>query len=120
MTTRQILFFLTLARCGSFTKAADELFMTQPGLSYAMKQLESELGVPLFNRNDKGVVLTRYGEAFLPYAERVVNTINEAVGTIEELKNPLSGNVNVVCIVTFTADGVSQELASFQTCIVVL
>ena len=113
MTTRQILFFLTLARCGSFTKAADELFMTQPGLSYAMKQLESELGVPLFNRNDKGVVLTRYGEAFLPYAERVVNTINEAVGTIEELKNPLSGNVNVVCIVTFTADVIPNILRDF-------
>ena len=113
MTTRQILFFLTLARCGSFTKAADELFMTQPGLSYAMKQLESELGVPLFNRNDKGVVLTRYGEAFLPYAERVVNTINEAVGMIEELKNPLSGNVNVVCIVTFTADVIPNILRDF-------
>lgn len=113
LTTRQILFFVTLARCGSFTKAADELFITQPGLSYAVKQLESELGVPLFSRNDKGASLTRYGEAFLPYAERVINTINEAVGLIDGLKNPLSGNVNVVCIVTFTADVIPDILRDF-------
>ena len=113
MTTRQILFFLSLARCGSFTKAADELFITQPGLSYAIKQLEAELGVPLFNRNDKGVDLTKYGEAFFPYAERVVNAINDAVGTIENLKNPLAGSVNVACIVTFTADVIPNMLREF-------
>lgn len=115
MTTRQILFFLSLARCGSFTKAADELFMTQPGLSYAIKQLEAELGVPLFDRYDKGVALTRYGEAFLPYAERIVNNINAATDAIAEMKNPLAGVVNVVCIVTFTFDVIPNILRDFYS-----
>lgn len=113
MTTRQILFFLSLARCGSFTKAADELFMTQPGLSYAIKQLEAELGVPLFNRGDKGVALTRYGETFLPYAERIVNNINAATEAIAEMKNPLAGVVNVACIVTLTFDVIPNILRDF-------
>lgn len=115
MTTKQILFFITLARYGSFTKAADELYMTQPGLSYAIKQLEAELDVPLFNRNDKGVSLTRFGEIFLPYAERILSQIEAASGAIAEQKAPLAGKVNIIYIVTFTIDIIPNMLREFYS-----
>lgn len=115
MTTRQILFFLTLARHGSFTKAADELFMTQPGLSYAIKQLEAELDVPLFNRNDKGVTLTRFGETFMPYAESIMSQVKAAADAVAEQKAPLVGKVNITYIVTFTVDIIPNMLRDFYS-----
>lgn len=115
MTIRQILFFITLARLGSFTKAANELFMTQPGLSYTIKQMEAELEVSLFNRNDKGVSLTRFGETFLPYAERVLEEFDSATSAIAELKAPFSGKVNIIYIVTFTVDIIPNILREFYS-----
>lgn len=115
MTIRQILFFITLARLGSFTKAANELYMTQPGLSYAIKQMEAELEVSLFNRNDKGVSLTRFGETFLPYAKRVLEEFDSGISAISEFKSPFSGKVNIIYIVTFTVDIIPNILREFYS-----
>lgn len=115
MTSRQLLFFITLVKSGSFTKAAEELFMTQPGLSYAIKQLEMELDVPLFNRNEKGAMLTKYGETFLPYAERMLSEMDAAVRAVAELKNPMAGKVNIACIVTFAIDVIPDILRAFYS-----
>ena len=53
--------FYTVARCGSLTKAAEELYISQPAVSQAIKQLESQLGTPLFKRMHKGMELTAQG-----------------------------------------------------------
>ena len=50
--------FYTVAKCGSLTKAAEELYITQPAVSQAIKQLENQLGMSLFNRMHKGVELS--------------------------------------------------------------
>ena len=47
--------FYTVAKCGSLTRAADELFISQPAVSQAIKQLEGQLGTPLFNRTHRGM-----------------------------------------------------------------
>ena len=53
--------FYTVARCGSLTKAAEELYISQPAVSQAIKQLENQLGTPLFNRMHKGMELSAQG-----------------------------------------------------------
>lgn len=65
------------ARVGSLNKAAANLFISQPSLSRAIKELEAELGTTIFDRTHKGMVLTPEGEMFLEYAERILSQIDD-------------------------------------------
>jgi DNA-binding transcriptional LysR family regulator len=69
--------FVTVAREGSLTRAAAELHMTQPAISLQIKDLQSSLGLTLFQRKSRGLALTRDGQALLPHAQRAVATANE-------------------------------------------
>lgn len=71
MTIQQILYAITIAKCGSMNKAADELFISQPTLTNAMKDLEEELGITVFRRSGRGTAPTSEGEAFLTYARQL-------------------------------------------------
>lgn len=71
MTLQQIHYMITISDCGSMNKAAQALFISQPTLTGAVKELESELGITLFQRSGKGTVLTREGEEFLTYARQL-------------------------------------------------
>lgn len=83
MTLQQIHYILEIARCGSISKAAQELCLTQPYLSSTLKDLESELHISLFSRGRKGSVLTKEGSEFLYYAK----TLLEQEKRILELYN---------------------------------
>ena len=61
MELRQLLYFVTCARCGSLTTAAEELYTTQPHVSMVIRELEKELGTRLFLRRSNGVELTEAG-----------------------------------------------------------
>ena len=65
MEIRQIRYFLAVQETGSFTKASEKMFVTQPALSAAVKTLEQELGVELLRRSHKQVTLTPAGRRFL-------------------------------------------------------
>ncbi len=71
MTLQQIFYALTVARTGSMNKAAGELFITQPTLTSAIKELEKDAGVTIFSRTKRGVVPTKDGEEFLTYARQL-------------------------------------------------
>ena len=71
MTLQQIKYVLTIAKIGSMTQAAEQLFISQPSLSTAMHELEKEVGITIFLRNGRGVVPTHEGEDFLMYARQV-------------------------------------------------
>ena len=73
MTIQQLLYVIRITETGSFNRAAESLFMAQPSLTTAVKELEKEIGVVLFNRSGKGVTLTAEGTDFLPYARSVVD-----------------------------------------------
>ncbi len=70
MTLLQLKYVVTVAVAGTISEAAKQLFMTQPSLTSAIKELEQELGITIFNRTNKGVVLSSEGEEFLGYADR--------------------------------------------------
>ncbi len=85
LDTRQLRAFATLARTGSFTIAARQLFLSQSAVSHSMKALEQEVGCRLLDRMGKKVLLTQAGETLLHYAERILNEMNAARGALEEL-----------------------------------
>jgi DNA-binding transcriptional LysR family regulator len=75
MDTRHIRAAVTVARCGTFTRAAQKLYMAQSTLSRQVLALERELGVTLFVRGPRAVELTHQGRAFLPEAEAVLRAV---------------------------------------------
>lgn len=72
MTLQQLKYILTIVECGSISEAAKRLYISQPSLSTAVKELEQELGIEIFLRTAKGIVLSNDGTEFLSYARQVV------------------------------------------------
>ncbi|MBQ8161653.1 MAG: LysR family transcriptional regulator [Clostridia bacterium] len=72
MTLQQLNDVIAIAETGSFNRAAERLYIAQPSLTGAIKELEKELGVILFNRSGRGATLTAEGVNFLPYARSVI------------------------------------------------
>lgn len=76
MTLRQLQYVLTVATKGSISEAAKTLFVSQPSLTSAVRDLEDEVGITLFNRTNRGTVVTSEGEEFLAYARQVVDQVD--------------------------------------------
>ena len=68
MTFQQLLYVSEISKCGSINKAAHKLFLSQSGISTAVKDLEEELGIRFFERSNRGVEFTPEGREFLSYA----------------------------------------------------
>lgn len=71
MTLQQLRYAITIADCGSMNEAAKRLFISQPSLSETMKELETEIGLQIFLRSNRGIIITPQGEEFLGYARQV-------------------------------------------------
>ena len=76
MTLRQLQYVLTVATKGSISEAAKTLFVSQPSLTSTVRDLEDEIGITLFNRTNRGTVVTSEGEEFLAYARQVVDQVD--------------------------------------------
>ncbi|MBD8972864.1 MAG: LysR family transcriptional regulator, partial [Clostridiales bacterium] len=72
MTLTQLRYAITVANANSMSEAARTLFISQPSLSAAVKELEEETGIELFRRTNRGISLTPDGEEFIGYARQVV------------------------------------------------
>lgn len=75
MTLQQLRYVIKVAECGNMTKAARELFISQPSLTNAIKELEKEMNVMIFQRTNKGVIVSKEGEIFLGYARQVLEQV---------------------------------------------
>ena len=76
MTLVQLKYIVTIAETGTISEAAKQLYIAQPSLTAAVKELESELGITIFRRTNKGVLLSAEGEEFLGYARQVIEQTN--------------------------------------------
>jgi len=85
ISTRQLQAFLAIARLGSFTRAAEEIFVTQAGLSLMLKDFESQVGARLFDRTTRSVSLTPAGESLLPTARSMLADWERATSNIGQL-----------------------------------
>src|ERR1700712_1010283 len=81
---RSLAVFEAAARHGKFSAAAEELLMTQAGVSQHIAQLEADIGVPLFNRQHRGVALTSAGEQFLGHVELGLRTLSEGFASVRQ------------------------------------
>ena len=75
MTLQQIKYVIAIANTNSMNEAAKNLFVSQPSLSSAIKELEDELQITIFSRTNKGVVITQEGEEFLIYAKQILDQV---------------------------------------------
>ena len=85
MTLAQLQYFRTLAHVLHYTRAAEELHIAQPSLSYSINELEKELNVKLFNKEDRKITLTAYGEQFLPYVENALATLDDGTEALRQM-----------------------------------
>ncbi|MDU7338062.1 MAG: LysR family transcriptional regulator [Clostridium sp.] len=85
MTLLQLQYFKALAQILHYTKAAKELHIAQPSLSYSINELEKELGVKLFDKENRKIRLTPYGEQFLTYVDRVLMLLDEGVQVLHQM-----------------------------------
>jgi DNA-binding transcriptional LysR family regulator len=95
ITLRQLKVFERVARRLSFTRAAEELYLTQPAVSMQIKQFEETIGLPLFERLGKKIYLTRAGEELYRLSRSISQKLEEAEQLIEELKGTEGGRLVV-------------------------
>ncbi len=108
MEIYQLRAFVTVARIGHLTRAAEVLHVTQPAVSGQIKALEEELGIALFDRKPGRIVLTRAGERMLPEAEKVL----EASGSLLAQARALQGEVSGSLVIGTVGDPESLRLGS--------
>ena len=77
MTIQQLNYAIAISEAGSFNKASEILYVSQPSLTESMKELEKEIGITIFLRSGRGVTLTSEGAEFILYARQVINSYNE-------------------------------------------
>jgi DNA-binding transcriptional LysR family regulator len=94
MTLQQLRYFLAAAEKGSFSAAAESLLMAQPSLSDQIRRLEAELGVSLFTRAGRRLVLTEAGKMLQPHAERTLAAAEDAVESVKEVRTLKGGTVS--------------------------
>lgn len=88
--------FYTVAKCGSLTKAAEELYISQPAVSQSIKQLENQLGTSLFNRTHRGMELSEQGgKLIFSEVERALRLFNEAENRIAQMKESATGTIRI-------------------------
>ena len=104
MNLSQLYYFSKLSELEHFSKAAKELYITQPSLSHAIKSLETELGVHLFEREGRRMRLTPFGKEFAIYVKRGLREIDKGVELAQEFNGKLGGTVNVGAVITVQGD----------------
>lgn len=95
MTTQQIQCIITLAEEGSFSKAAKKLFVTQPSISQLIKNLEIQLGAPLFDRSSTPIRLTPIGQAYYDAAKKIQATERELDNRVSEINELRTGTLTI-------------------------
>jgi DNA-binding transcriptional LysR family regulator len=95
MELTQLEFFRSVVEEGSFSKAAERVYRTQPAVSIAVRRLEDEIGAPLFERSQKAPVLTEVGELIYDHAKRILSLRDQAMQGVAELKSLKRGRVRI-------------------------
>jgi LysR family transcriptional regulator, hydrogen peroxide-inducible genes activator len=117
MEIHQLRCFSAIVRAGSFTRAAEQLGITQPSLSQQIRKLEEQVGSPLFERLGRSIRLTAYGEALRQPAADILQQVAEAKSSLDCLQEGVRGKLRVGVIPTimpyFIAPRIGEFLGSF-------
>lgn len=100
MNLKQAQYIKTIAECGSITAAAKKLFISQPSLSQMLRQLEKEIGMPIFDRSISPLRLTYAGEKYLTAVDRILAATSELESELREIREEHSGRLRLGISVT--------------------
>jgi DNA-binding transcriptional LysR family regulator len=114
MELRQLEYFVAVSEEASFTKAAARLHVAQPGVSAQIRQLERELGQPLFDRSGRTVRLTEVGAAVMPFARAALGAVTGARLAVDELAGLVRGHAAVGMVASCGPLGLPGLLAEFH------
>lgn len=92
---QEMKYIYTLYQCGSFSKAAEELYLTQPALSISIQKVEREIGMPLFNRDKKPLELTEAGKLYIQKIEQIRHLEEELNAQLNDLTNLKTGTLRI-------------------------
>src|SRR6266851_1230925 len=95
MELTQLEFFIKVVEEGSFSKAAERVYRTQPAVSIAIRRLEEEIGAPVFERSQKAPALTELGELVYDYAKRILSLRDQTLDAVAELRSLQRGRVRI-------------------------
>ncbi|MDO4355514.1 MAG: LysR family transcriptional regulator [Clostridia bacterium] len=115
MNLNQLTYFAVTARHQHFTRAAEELFISQPSLSYAISSLEEELGTRLFEKKGRNVALTKYGKLFLNHVERALAEIEQGKAELAKLTGATAGHIDMAYITPMSACRVPRLISAFMS-----
>lgn len=110
----QLNYFKTMARLQHYTKAAEELSMTQPSLSHAISALEEELGILLFEKHGRNVQLTEYGKLFLPYVEDALQELENGTKKLKEVASKENSIISIGYIYTLSLHFIPTIINNFK------
>ena len=112
MNLYHLRYFITLAHLEHYTKAAEQLLITQPSLSSAISSLEKELGVSLFEKNGRNVVLTKSGKMFFAAVEESLEILDSNIKTLKSISNG-EGIIDLAFLRTLGSDFVPDITSTF-------
>ena len=114
MDVRGLEVFLSVAKHLNFTRAGEEVHLSQPSVSVRIRQLERDLGSKLFEQLGKRIALTEAGQLLLPYAIRVMAAMDDALHAIDELKGLERGSVRIGASTTPGMYLIPRTIAQFK------
>lgn len=114
MELRQIQYFMAVAVHQNFTRAAEQVHVSQPSLSVQVAGLERELGTRLFDRLGRTVVLTQAGELFRPHAERILREVDQATQAVQELTGSQRGRLVIGTLSTVNSYLIPPLVSRFK------
>ncbi|NRW02286.1 DNA-binding transcriptional LysR family regulator [Clostridium beijerinckii] len=112
MNLYHLRYFITLAHLEHYTKAAEKLMITQPSLSSAISSLEKELGVSLFEKEGRNVVLTKCGKMFFAAVQESLEILDSNVATLKSISNG-EGIIDLAFLRTLGSDFVPDVTSFF-------
>ena len=115
MNLKHLEYFRVLASLEHYTQAANQLSITQPSLTYAISELEKELGTYLFEKQGRNNHLTKYGRFFLTYVNSALNELEKGEKELRELTSPSHGTIDFAFIYTLGPHFVPMLVKSFST-----
>ncbi|MFC4699192.1 LysR family transcriptional regulator [Glaciecola siphonariae] len=106
--------FVSVAQSNTFAEAAEKLCLSQPALSTSIKNMETQLGGPLFIRSTRRVTLTPEGEVFLPVAKRLINDWDSALNDVKDLFSIQKGRLAVASMPSFAEGHLAHLLQHYH------
>ena len=113
MNLYQLRYFVTLAKEEHYTKAAAKLHITQPSLTHAIHLMEDEIGLSLFERKGRNVILTKYGHLFLKEIEPILLHLDDSIDTMKEIAQGKE-TLNIGFVRRLGMSYIPQLISSFQ------